>query len=77
MHVAHNCKISKNNIFCAGTVIGGSVTIGNSNFFGLNCIIRNKIFIGSNNIIGQAANVVKNINNKSVFLGNPARKTIC
>ena len=77
VHVAHNCKINTNNIFCAGTVIGGSVTIGSRNFFGLNCTIRNKIFIGNDNTIGQAANVVKNINNKSVFFGNPARKTIC
>jgi acyl-[acyl carrier protein]--UDP-N-acetylglucosamine O-acyltransferase len=76
VHVAHNCKIKKNNIFCAGTVIGGSVIIGSSNFFGLNCTIKNKIFIGSNNTIGQAANVVKNIKNKSVFVGNPARKNI-
>jgi UDP-3-O-[3-hydroxymyristoyl] glucosamine N-acyltransferase len=73
VHVAHNCKINKNNIFCAGTVIGGSVTIGRNNFFGINCTIRNKIFIGNNNTVGQGANVCRNINNKSVFFGNPAR----
>jgi len=73
VHIAHNCKINKNNIFCAGVVVGGSVKIGTNNFFGLSCTIRNKIFIGSNNIIGQAANVVKNIKNNLTVLGNPAK----
>ena len=27
IHIAHNCKINKNNIFCAGVVLGGSVKI--------------------------------------------------
>ena len=73
IHIAHNCKINKNNIFCAGVVLGGSVKIGSNNFFGLNCTIRNKIYIGNNNIIGQAANVVKNIKNNLTVFGNPAK----
>ena len=72
-YIAHNCKINKNNIFCAGVVLGGSVKIGSNNFFGLNCTIRNKIYIGNNNIIGQAANVVKNIKNNLTVFGNPAK----
>ena len=32
IHIAHNCKINKNNIFCAGVVLGGSVKIGSNNF---------------------------------------------
>tara|TARA_Y100000768_G_scaffold378905_1_gene353902 strand:- start:98 stop:937 length:840 start_codon:yes stop_codon:yes gene_type:complete len=73
VHIAHNCKVNKNNIFCAGVVLGGSVKIGSNNFFGLNCTIRNKIYVGSNNFIGQAANVVKNIKNNLTIFGNPAK----
>ena len=75
IHIAHNCQVNKNNIFCAGVVLGGSVKIGSNNFFGLNCTIRNKIYIGSNNFIGQAANVVKNIKNNLTVFGNPAKQS--
>ena len=42
IHIAHNCIIGKNNIFCAGTIVGGSVKIGINNFFGLNSTIKIK-----------------------------------
>ena len=74
IHIAHNCIIGKNNIFCAGTIVGGSVKIGINNFFGLNSTIKNKITIGSNNLIGQSSNLVKPIKNNLVVYGNPARK---
>ncbi len=74
IHIAHNCTIGKNNIFCAGTIVGGSVKIGMNNFFGLNSTIKNKITIGNNNLIGQSSNLIKTIKNNLLVYGNPARK---
>ena len=41
--------------------------------FWLKLYDKNKIYIGNNNIIGQAANVVKNIKNNLTVFGNPAK----
>ena len=73
VHVAHNIFIGKNNTICAGTIFGGSVSVGNRNFFGLNSTIRTAIKIGNNNFIGQSTNLVKDIRNNNLIYGNPGK----
>jgi UDP-3-O-[3-hydroxymyristoyl] glucosamine N-acyltransferase len=73
VHVAHNIYLGTNNIICAGTIFGGSVSVGNKNFFGLNSTIRTSIKIGNNNIIGQSTNLVKDIGNNNIVYGNPGK----
>ena len=73
VHVAHNCKLGKNNLLCAGVIIGGSVTIGNNCFVGLNATIKDHVNIGNNVIIGCGANVVKDVPDGTTVKGNPAK----
>ena len=73
VHIAHNCFIKKQNTICAGVIFGGSIKLGQNNFIGLNVTIKNKIKIGNNNLIGSGSNIVKNITNKKIVYGNPAK----
>lgn len=71
--IAHDTIIGNNNFIAAHTCIGSSLKIGNGNFMGLNCSIKNFVEIGDYNLIGMAANVVKNVTNGHILVGNPAK----
>ena len=73
--IGNSVKLGTHNFLASGVNINGSVHIGNNNFIGSGATIRNKISIGNNNTIGAGAVVVKNIDNNSTWIGNPAKKT--
>lgn len=70
--LGHDSKIGNNNYFAGEVCLGSGVKMGNKNFIGLNSTIRNGLHIGDNSIIAMAANVVKNIADKKIVMGNPA-----
>lgn len=74
--VGHDTVIGDSNFCAAHTCIGSGLNIGNMNFFGINCCIKNKVVMGDCNLIGQCANVVKNVDNELVLVGNPAKPLI-
>ena len=74
--VGHDTKIGHSNFFAAHTCIGSNIKIGNGNFSGLNCCVKNFITMGDYNLIGQCANVVKNVEDYTILVGNPA-KPLC
>lgn len=74
--VGHDTVIGDSNFCAAHTCIGSGLSIGNMNFFGINCCIKNKVVMGNCNLIGQCANVVKNVDNDLVLVGNPAKPLI-
>ena len=53
--------------------MGSGLQIGNMNFVGLNSSLRNGIVMGDCNIVGMASNVTKNVGEKEILYGNPAR----
>lgn len=74
--VGHDTKIGDSNFCAAHTCIGSNLNISDMNFFGINCCIKNKVVMGNCNIIGQCANVVKDVANDTVLIGNPAKPLI-
>ena len=72
-HVAHNVHIGKNTQLTAGTVIGGSTTIGNNCWLGLNSTIKHKIKIGDNAIVGSGSSVIRDVEDKDIVAGCPAK----
>lgn len=74
VHIAHDCKIGKNNSFAAGVILCGFVTIGNNNFFGINSSVKNRVVIGNNNLIGMGSVVLKDIPSDEIWAGVPAKK---
>jgi UDP-3-O-[3-hydroxymyristoyl] glucosamine N-acyltransferase len=76
VHIAHNVTIGANCAIVSGVVIAGSCTIGENTFIGMNASIRNGIKIGANCFVGAGAVVVKDVPDRWVVMGNPAKRHI-
>lgn len=74
--IGHDTIIGSNNFIAAHTCIGSGLKIGSGNFTGLNCSIKNYVEIGDYNLIGMASNVVKNVTDNNILIGNPAKSLI-
>lgn len=73
-HVAHNVKIGKHNTLANGCIIEGSCIVGDYNTFGAGVIVQRKVRIGNNCVFGSGSVVVKDVEDNSIMVGNPARK---
>lgn len=73
VHVAHNCTIGRNCELTAGTVIGGSTTVGDMCWTGLNSTLKNKIKIGNNVIVASGASVIHDVPDGDIVAGVPAK----
>lgn len=73
-HLAHGCKIGKHNTFANGCIIEGSCEVGDHNTFGAGVIVQTKVKIGSHCKFGSGAVVVKDVEDNSIMVGNPARR---
>ena len=74
--IGHDTVVGNNNFIAAHTCIGSGLKIGNGNFTGLNCSMKNFVEMGDYNLIGMASNVVKNVTNGNVLVGNPAKPLV-
>ena len=72
-HIAHNVNIGRNCSLTAGTIIGGSTTIGDTCWLGLNSTVKHKLRIGNKVIIGSGASVIDNIPDEDIVAGVPAK----
>jgi UDP-3-O-[3-hydroxymyristoyl] glucosamine N-acyltransferase len=73
VHVAHNVIVGRNCELTAGTIIGGSTTVGDTSWMGLNCTLKNKIKIGNKVIVGAGACVIHDVPNEDIVAGVPAK----
>jgi UDP-3-O-[3-hydroxymyristoyl] glucosamine N-acyltransferase len=73
VHVAHNVIIGRNCELTAGTIIGGSTTIGDTCWTGLNSTLKNKIKIGNKVIVGAGALVIYDVSDEDIVAGVPAK----
>jgi UDP-3-O-[3-hydroxymyristoyl] glucosamine N-acyltransferase LpxD len=73
VHIAHNVVVGRNCELTAGTVIGGSTTVGDTTWMGLNSTLKNKIKIGSNVIVASGASVIHDVPDGDIVAGVPAR----
>jgi UDP-3-O-[3-hydroxymyristoyl] glucosamine N-acyltransferase len=73
VHIAHNVKVGKNCELTAGTIIGGSTTIGDTCWTGLNSTLKNKINVGNNVIVASGASVIHDVPDGDIVAGVPAK----
>jgi UDP-3-O-[3-hydroxymyristoyl] glucosamine N-acyltransferase len=73
VHVAHNVVIGRNCELTAGTIIGGSTTLGDTCWTGLNSTLKNKIKIGNKVIVGAGALVINDVPDEDIVAGVPAK----
>ena len=71
--VGHDIIIGNHSVISTNVTIGGNSTIGSETFIGLGAQTKEKLKIGSEVIIGMGAIVFKDIPDKMIALGNPAR----
>jgi UDP-3-O-[3-hydroxymyristoyl] glucosamine N-acyltransferase len=72
VHIAHGVIIGRNSLIIANALIGGSAVIGENSWVAPSATIKNKVVIGNNNMIGMGAVVLKNTDDNTTMIGNPA-----
>jgi UDP-3-O-[3-hydroxymyristoyl] glucosamine N-acyltransferase len=73
VHIAHNVTVGRNCELTAGTIIGGSTSVGDISWSGLNSTLKNGIKVGRNVIIASGASVISDISDGDIVAGVPAR----
>ncbi len=72
-NIEHDVKIGDHTHISTGAMINGDCKIGNRCFIGSQAVIANGINICDDAIIGAGAVVVKDITQKGIYVGNPAK----
>lgn len=72
-HIAHNVIIGDNAMIIANTMIGGSTVI-EENCYISTSTIRNQLNIKRDSFIGLGSNVIKNVDESTLVVGNPAKE---
>jgi UDP-3-O-[3-hydroxymyristoyl] glucosamine N-acyltransferase len=71
--IGHNVTLAPCCMVIAGTVLFGSVSIGESAYISGNVVIKNGITIGANAYVGMGSVVTQNVPAGKTVFGNPAR----
>jgi UDP-3-O-[3-hydroxymyristoyl] glucosamine N-acyltransferase len=66
VHIAHNVIVGKNCELTAGTIIGGSTTVGDTCWTGLNSTLKDNIKIGKNVLIAAGAAVIHDVEDEDI-----------
>lgn len=73
VHIAHGVIIGENALIIANAMVAGSAIIGKNVWVAPSSSIMNKASVGDNAVIGMGAVVLKNVDEKAVVIGNPAK----
>jgi acetyltransferase-like isoleucine patch superfamily enzyme len=71
--IAHHMIIEDHATLTSHCAIGGNVIIKEGAFLGLNCTIRNGVVVNKKAIVSASSNVVKDVAEFDVVMGNPAK----
>lgn len=74
VHIAHNIVVGRDAAVIAHAMVGGSVRIGDRAWLAPSASVMDRISIGADSIIGLGAVVLKDVPDKTVVVGNPARE---
>jgi sugar O-acyltransferase (sialic acid O-acetyltransferase NeuD family) len=74
-HVGHQTKIGSHCFITSHCVISGFCDIGDHAFLGVNCAVGDERRIGNDAVVGAGAVVVKDLDPRGVYVGNPAKPT--
>jgi UDP-3-O-[3-hydroxymyristoyl] glucosamine N-acyltransferase len=73
VHFGHNCKIGARSCVAARVAFGGSAVIGEDVWVGLGAIVNKKVVLGNGCLVGSGANVLENVPDRAIVVGNPAK----
>jgi acetyltransferase-like isoleucine patch superfamily enzyme len=70
--IGHDVTIGDHCFLSPGVSVVGSVNIGSCCYLGTHATVRNKVSIGEECVVGAGAIILQDIENRSVYLGEPA-----
>jgi len=73
VHIAHNVVTGKNCELTAGTIIGGSTTLGDMCWTGLNSTLKDNIKVGNKALVAAGAAVIHDVQDEDIVAGVPAK----
>lgn len=76
VHIAHNDHIMNGTLLTAGAIFSGGVTVGKNSWVAPNTCFMQQITLGDESVIGLGAVVLKDVEAKSVMVGNPAKALV-
>ena len=71
--ISHDVEVGDHTCIASGACIAGGVRVGKACYLGANCSITNGVSMGDFSLAGIGAVVLKDVGEKSVVAGNPAR----
>lgn len=71
--INHEVSIGDYTCIASGVCISGGVNIGENCYIGTNTAIRENVQIGKKCLIGMGSNVLQDIPDNSIVIGNPAK----
>lgn len=74
VHIAHNCHIGFGSFVIAGAVLGGGTFVENNCWLAPNISVKEQTRVGKDSLIGLGAVVIRNVEESSIMIGNPAKK---
>ncbi len=73
-HIGHQTVIEDNCFISSHVVISGFCKIGRNSFLGVNTSFNDEIAFGKYGVTGNGTIIVKNTEEGSIYVGNPAKK---
>lgn len=71
--ISHSSVIGDFTCIAGGVCISGNVRIGQGCYVGAGSVIRDGIKVGSHSLIGMGSNVLKDVAEDNIVIGNPAK----
>lgn len=73
VHIAHNVVIGAATMVVANCMVAGGCVIGPGAYLAPSSSIRDGLTLGSRVFVGMAANVIRDVTDDDIVMGNPAR----
>ena len=74
--IEHECVIDDLVHIAPSATLAGNVKVGRGSFVGANSVCKQNITIGTNCTLGAGSVLVKNMADKEIWMGSPAKKHI-
>jgi sugar O-acyltransferase (sialic acid O-acetyltransferase NeuD family) len=71
--VGHDSVLGTYAMFAPGSVVSGFVQVGQSAYVGAGAVVRQRVRIGKNALVGMGAVVLRDVEEETTVVGNPAR----
>lgn len=72
--IDHECSVGRNSVVSSFVAMGGGSSLGENSFIGLNASVKQGVSIGDGSVVGMGSVVIKDVDDRVMVVGNPARK---